>query len=425
MGTGDSQKFKRGIPGRLNALFVSRQKKPGLYADGAGLYLQVTHAGARSWIFRYRVGRTAKKAPRDMGLGSLSTITLSEARDAALAARKLLVAGIDPIEDRRQREAEATLEAAKLTTFEAAAEQYIKAHKPEWKNAKHADQWHSTLATYAYPILGKVPVQTVDIGLVLKVLEPIWTTKAETASRVRGRLESVLDWATARTLRKGENPARWRGRLENLLPKRAKVTRVQHHPALPFAEISPFMATLREQPGTAALAFQFLILTGARTGEVIGARWDEVDMEGGIWTVPGNRMKAGREHKVPLSKPALAILKEMELIGGEYIFPGAKKSKPLSNGAILMLLRRMGRSDLTTHGFRSTLRDWISERTNYPREVAEMTLGHAIGDKVEAAYRRGDLFEKRKRLMADWAKHCATGSPVGEVVPLRGRGRRD
>ena len=416
-------KVTRGMPGRLSALGVSRLKKPGLYADGAGLYLQVTHAGARSWIFRYRLGRTAKKAPRDMGLGSLSTITLAEAREAAREARRLILAGVDPIEDRLRRDAEAALEAAKLTTFEDAAERYIKAHKPGWRNAKHGEQWRSTLKTYAFPVIGQLPVQGVDVGMVLKVLEPIWTQKPETASRVRGRIESVLDWAAARKLRQGDNPARWQGLLKELLPSHKKVRRVVHHPALPYSEIGPFMAALREQPGTAALALQFLILTGARTGEVIGARWEEVDMDAGIWIVPGERMKAGKEHKVPLSKPALAILKEMALIGGEYVFPGGKKAKPLSNGAILMLLRRMGRSDLTAHGFRSTLRDWISERTNYPREVAEMTLGHAIGNKVEAAYRRGELFEKRKRLMADWSGYCGTIAAAGEVVEIAMRRR--
>ncbi len=412
-------KAPRGMPGRLDALKVSRLKKPGLYADGAGLYLQVTHAGARSWIFRYRCGRAAKRAARDMGLGSLSTITLAEAREAAREARKLILADIDPIEDRRVRVAKAALETAKLTTFEDAAERYIKAHKPGWRNLKHGEQWRSTLKTYAFPVIGRLPVQGVDVGLVLKVLEPIWTQKPETASRVRGRIESVLDWAAARKLRQGDNPARWQGLLKELLPSHKKVRRVVHHPALSYSEIGTFMAALKEQPGTAALALQFLILTGARTGEVIGARWAEIDMEAAVWTVPAERMKAGKEHKVPLSKPALAILKEMALIGGEYVFPGGKKAKPLSNGAILMLLRRMGRSDLTAHGFRSTLRDWISERTNYPREVAEMTLGHAIGNKVEAAYRRGELFEKRKRLMAEWAKYCGTVELAGKVVPIR------
>lgn len=401
------------IPGRMNALTVSRAKEAGLYADGGGLYLQVTSPDVRSWIFRYRRGRAT---PRDMGLGSFRTVTLAEAREAALGARKLLAAGIDPIEARRNRRAEADLEGAKAMTFEAAAERYINAHEAGWRNKKHAEQWRSTLKTYAEPVIGRLPIQAVDLGLVMKVLEPIWTVKPETASRVRGRIESVLDWAAARGLRQGDNPARWRGRLESLLPARAKVRRVVHHPALPFAEVGAFTAALREQPGTATLALQFLILTAARTGEVIGARWSEFDMGAGTWTIPGERMKAGRDHKVPLSKPALAILKEMALIGDEYVFPGGKQKKPLSNGAILKLLERMGRSDLTAHGFRSTFRDWCAESTGYAREVAEMALGHAIGDKVEAAYRRGDLFEKRRRLMADWAKFCGKIKTPGTVL---------
>lgn len=295
---------------------------------------------------------------------------------------------------------------AKAVTFEEAAERYIEAHKAGWKNAKHAAQWTTTLKTYAYPLIGESPVQAIDTGLVLKVLEPIWTTKTETANRLRGRIESVLDWARVRGYRERENPARWRGHLEQLLPAPSKVQRVQHHAALPYADLPKFMEALRAQDGVSASALEFAILTVARTGEVIGAKWSEIDLKERVWTIPAERMKAGKEHRVPFSARTLAILKSMKALGsGEYVFPGLN-NKALSNMALLMLLRRMGREDITAHGFRSTFRDWAAERTNFPAEVAEMALAHAVGDKVEAAYRRGDLFAKRRELMTAWAKAC-------------------
>lgn len=401
--------------GRLRGLTVSRAKSEGMHADGGGLYLQVT-AGARSWIFRYTLdGRS-----RAMGLGSLNAVTLSEARARAAEARRLKSAGIDPIGARDGLRVVARTEAAKQVTFQDSAESYIRAHKAGWRNAKHGAQWRNTLATYAYPLIGALPVQQIDAGLVIRVLEPIWSTKTETASRVRQRIEAVLDAATARGHRLGENPARWRGHLEKLLPAQSKVQRVAHHAALPYSEIGTFMASLRTQDGVAARSLAFTILTAARTGETTGATQDEIDKAAEVWTVPAERIKGGKEHRVPLSAPAAEIIKQMRKAHqGAFIFPGGRPGKPLSNTAMLKLLKRMGRDDLTVHGFRSTFRDWAAEQTNYPREVAEMALAHAVGDKVEAAYRRGDLFQKRQRLMDEWARYCGTARKAGKVVPIR------
>jgi len=409
--------------GQLTALKVARLSDPGLYLDGAGLYLQVSKTGTKSWLYCFTLhGRS-----REMGLGSLNDVSLAEAREKAAEARKLKQSGVDPIEARKAARDAARLAAASAIKFKDAAERYIAAHAPGWRNAKHAAQWRATLEQYAYPIFGNVPVQSIDTGLVTKALEPIWTTKTETASRVRGRIESILDWATARGYRRGDNPARWRGHLENLLPARAKVQKVQHHEALPYAEMAAFFAALREQQGTAARALEFTILTAARTSETIGATWDEIDFDDATWTVPAERIKGGREHRVPLSASALAVLRAQQKAQheagykGQFVFPGDKPGRPLSNMAMLALLKRMDRDDLTVHGFRSTFRDWAAERTNYPREVAEAALAHVVGDKVEAAYRRGDLFEKRCRLMAEWAKFCTTPQKAGEVVPLSKR----
>lgn len=406
---------------RLKALSVGRLKEPGLYPDGDGLYLQVTGTGdevKRSWIYRYRLG--GRKTPRDMGLGPYPDVSLENAREAAAKARELCRGGVDPIDARRAARAQDALEKAKAITFKECAEAYIKAHTPGWRNAKHGDQWRATLDTYADPVIGKLAVQAVDTGLVMKVLEPIWKEKTETASRLRGRIEAILDWATVRGLRQGDNPARWRGRLDNLLPARAKVQKVKHHAALPYQEIGAFMEALRGQDGIAASALEYLILTATRTSETIGATWDEVNLEDALWVIPEGRIKAGKAHRVPLSAAALAILERTpKKRRTGPLFPNERNGDPLSTNALLKLLKRMGRSDLTAHGFRSTFRDWAAERTNYPREVAEMALAHTISDKVEAAYRRGDLFEKRKRLMAEWAKFCATAIPTGEVVSLK------
>lgn len=310
-------------------------------------------------------------------------------------------------------------------TFRQEADSYIAAHRSGWRNDKHAAQWSSTLETYAYPTIGSLPVGEVDTALVLRVLEPIWTEKPETAGRVRARIEAILDAAKVRGYREGDNPARWKGHLEALLPARRKVRRVEHHAALPYTEIASFMAALNGQPGNAASLLEFTILTAARTGETLGARWSEVDLKAKVWNIPAERMKGHREHRVPLSPRAISILTKMSSVRhdvGDFIFPGSQLGKPLSNMAMLALLRRMKRDDITVHGFRSAFRDWCAEQSNYPNEVAEMALAHAVSDKVEAAYRRGDLFAKRVRLMNEWAKYCSmSASSTTNVVALRRR----
>lgn len=406
------------VIGKLTAIRVQQAKRRGLYGDGGGLFLQVSPSGTKSWIFRFK---EAGKL-RVMGLGPLHTVSLAEAREKARECRRLRLEGKDPIEERKVVRAAAKLDAAKAITFKECAENYITAHKAGWRNAKHAYQWPATLSTYVYPRFGALPVQSIDVALVMKALEPIWTAKPETASRVRGRIESIIDWATARGYRRGENPARWRGHLENLLPNRNKVRRVEHYAALPYAEIGGFMAELRRQEGVGGRALEFTILTAARTGEVIGAKWGEINIADRLWIVPAARMKAGKEHRVPLSDPAVAILEMIKAIrSGDSVFPGGRRGRPLSGMAMLMLLRRMRQSELTVHGFRSTFRDWAAECTAFPAEVAEIALAHTVSDRVEAAYRRGDLFQKRRQIMEAWAQFCSTSVPAiaGEVVPLR------
>lgn len=406
--------------GRLKALAVSRASEKGLYADGGGLYLQVSAAGTKSWIFRYRMN--GRKTPRDMGLGALNTVGLAEAREKAREARKSILDSIDPIEARREGKQARALKAASAIVFKECAEKYIAAHRASWRNAKHADQWEATLERYVYPVFGHLSVATVDTGLVMKVMEPIWATKTETASRVRGRIETILDWATAREYRSGENPARWRGHLDKLLPARKKVQKVKHHEALPYADVGKFMEALHQQEGVSAKALEWLILTTTRTSETIGAKWDEIDFEAKTWTIPADRIKGGKEHRVPLSAEAMKIAKaQLKTKVSNYVFPGGKRKHPLSNNALLALLKRMDRSDLTAHGFRSTFRDWAAEQTNYAREVAEMALAHTVSDKVEAAYRRGDLFTKRKRLMAEWAKYCGEVRKSAKVISLNAK----
>jgi integrase len=348
-------------------------------------------------------------------------VSLKEARDKALVLRKLRVDGRDPLEERTASRLAATAARAKAMTFEECARAYIAAHSAGWRNPKHAAQWPSSLEAYVFPVFGTLPVQSVDVGLVMKVLGPIWTVKPETASRVRGRIESVLDWATASGYRAGENPARWRGHLENLLPKRSKVARVEHHAALSYDDLPLFMAELRALQGVTAKALEFLILTAARTGEVLNAVWPEIDLANRLWTIPAERMKAGREHRVPLSDRAVAILEEMaESREGAFVFPGARAGRPLSNAALGMLLRRIGRNTITAHGFRSSFADWCAERTSFPAEAREMALSHTVGDKVEAAYRRGDMLEKRRQLAAAWSRFCSSPPERrGEVVAIR------
>lgn len=400
---------------KLSAARVNSLKQPGRYGDGDGLWLQIGPSGTKSWLFRYeRDGRE-----RQMGLGPLALVSLAEAREKTHACRKILLDGRDPIEERRATRASARAEAAKGITFRDCAARYIAAHRAGWRNAKHAAQWGSTLEAYASPHFGDLHVGAIDTALVLKAIEPIWTEKPETASRVRGRIESVLDWATARGYRRGENPARWKGHLDHLLPRRQKLARVRHHPALPYQDVPEFMAALRAQTGVSARALEFTILTAARTGEALGARWPEIDFKSRTWTVPGDRMKAGREHRVPLPDRAVEILSALPR-EGEFVFIGARAGRPLSNMALLMTLRRMNREAITAHGFRSSFRDWAAETTAYPSEVAEMALGHTVRSAVEAAYRRGDLFEKRRRLMADWAKYCEGARTRALVTPIRG-----
>jgi integrase len=388
---------------RLTTKEVQNKKKPGYYCDGAGLYLQISDWGTKSWIFRY--GFNGKD--RHMGLGPLHIVSLAEARMLATECRKLLLRKIDPIVARDAEHARQALEVARSMTFSECATAYIKAHRSSWKNAKHADQWTNTIHTYCKPMMGNIPVQAIDTTLVMAVLEPIWTEKAETASRLRGRMESILDWATVSGYRQGDNPARWRGHLDHLLPSLKKKLRIKHHAALPFEQMGEFMTILRAQEGLAAKALEFLILTAARTGETIGARWDEMDLEAEVWTIPASRMKASVEHRVPLSQRAMQIIRTVEKIRqSDYVFPGQKEGKSLTNMAMLELLKRMGKTDLTVHGFRSSFRDWASEKTGFSRDVCEMALAHTIPNQAEAAYRRGDLIEKRRSLMEEWSEYC-------------------
>jgi integrase len=342
-----------------------------------------------------------------MGLGPLSDVPLAEARDRALAAREMRRAGKDPIAEREASRVEASLVAAKTMSFDECATAYIAAHRAGWRNIKHASQWTNTVATYCSPVFGRLPVQLVDVGLVMKAIEPLWATKPETAGRVRGRIERILDWAKVRGYRDGENPARWRGHLDHLLPARGKVRRVRHHAALPYAEIPGFVIALKGRDAVAARALEFAILTAARTSEALGAKWSEIDLGARVWIIPAERMKAGREHRVPLADRAIEIIRHMMTSKqNEHIFHGDRR-ETLSNMSLLMLLRRMGRKDITTHGFRSTFRDWVAEQTDCPSAVAEMALAHSIGNAVEAAYRRGDMLDKRRPLMARWEKYCA------------------
>ncbi|MFP6743133.1 MAG: integrase arm-type DNA-binding domain-containing protein [Alphaproteobacteria bacterium] len=403
---------------RLSTRIDATTTKQGRYADGDGLYLQVSSFDTKAWLFRFTLNGKA----RQMGLGSVRTVSLAEARDTARECRKQLRDGIDPISHRQAEKAAKRLGAVKAMTFRQCAEAHISTHGAAWRNIKHATQWTSTLESYVYPVIGDLPVQHIDTAMVIRVLDPIWTTKTETATRVRGRIEVILDSAKALGYLSGENPARWRGHLDKLLPKPRKLREVKHHPALPYDEMGSFMASLRESDSTGARGLEFLILTATRTGEVIGARWDEVDFAEKIWTVPADRTKTRKVHRIPLSADALAVLQAMsEVRQSEFIFPGNRSGRPLSNMVFLQLLKRMDRP-VTAHGFRSSFRDWVAERTIYPNDVAEMALAHTVSDKVEAAYRRGELLDKRRHMMDDWAAFCSRPPMAkGEtVVPLRG-----
>ena len=403
----------------LSAVEVKRLTTPGLHFVGgvAGLALQVTPLGARSWILRVMIA--GKR--REMGLGGFPDVTLSGAKERARAARLKISEGSDPIEDARAKRSALIAARAASLTFSEAAAAYIAVMEPEWSNDKHASQWRNTLATYAYPVIGNIFVREIEQSHVMRVLEPIWQTKTETATRLRGRIENILDWARVSGYRSGENPARWRGHLDMLLATPGKIQRVRHHPALPFDEIADFMGKLGAVQGMGARALEFAILTAARSGEIRGAVWSEIDTDKKIWTIPAERMKMKREHKVALNDESVALLEALPEFG-ELLFPNAKGTM-LSDMTLTAVLRRMNRSDITAHGFRSTFRDWCSERTNYPRDVAEMALAHAIGDKVEAAYRRGDLFEKRRLMMRDWGKFTGKVQTVAAVVSIKGKVR--
>jgi integrase len=400
---------------RLSALKVSRLQKKGLHADGAGLYLRVATGGSKNWIFRYALHGST----HDMGLGSVNALSLADAREEAAGARKLLAQGIDPIKRRDAERASQRVASTRAMTFKQCGEAYIASHEAGWTSPKHRSQWRNTLEQHVYPTLGSLQVSEIDTALVMKVIEPLWRTTTETASRVRGRMESILDWAKVSGYRIGENPARWRGHLDHLLPARSKVREVEHLAAMPYADVAKFMQAVRQHKSPVARALEFIILTAARVSEVLGATRDEIDMTEKVWTIAGGRMKAGKEHRVPLTGRAMAILRQMHAVRrGAYVFPGAREGRPISGGGLLTLAKEISGADITAHGFRSSFRDWAAERTNYPNHVVEMALAHAIPGAVEAAYRRGDLFEKRRKLMDAWAEFCAKPSLSGTIVPI-------
>ncbi|MBA8886097.1 integrase [Dokdonella fugitiva] len=386
---------------RLSARTVATATQPGYLSDGGGLYLQVTATGSRSWVLRF----TLRGRAREMGLGSATMVGLAEARARAAECRRQLAEGIDPI-DARVR-----VRAQNAHTFETVATEFIEANAGGWRSAKHAEQWRQSLGTYAFPVLGRMPVEAIDLAHVLRVLEPIWTTKTETATRVRQRIEAVLDYAgVKRYIAPGnENPARWRGHLQRILPKPSRVSRVQHMAALHYTALPAFMAALRAISGPAALALRFTILTCARTGEARRATMGELDLADARWTVPAARMKAGREHVVPLSAAAIDVVRETGVTEGPLF---SYRRAAISNNAMLMLLRRMGRDDVTVHGFRSTFKDWATEQTDFPADAIEIALAHTVGDKTEQAYRRGNLLAKRRALAEAWAAHCCSVTPL-------------
>lgn len=416
-----------------------KTKNPGLLSDGGNLYLQ-TSAGKdgnlrRSWIFRYQlpghVSRNGRPIARDMGLGSLDAIGLAKARELAANCRELIATGIDPIERRNEEIAQRAAHVP-VPTFDKCAADYIKAHRAGWRNPVHAKQWETTLATYASPVVGKLPVNLVNTDHVMKVLEPIWHEKTDTAKRVRGRIETVLNYATVRKHRHGDNPARWNGYLSELLARPSKIAPVEHHPALNYKSMGEFMTQVREREGIGALALEFTILTCARTAETLGATWNEIDFDEKVWIVPASRIKAGKEHRVPLSKAALAVLRGAreitQKIGGpvaksKLVFPNDRTGARMSPNALLAILKRMKRSDVTVHGFRSAFRDWVGEETNFPNDAAELALAHKVADKVEAAYRRGSMFNKRRSMMEAWAQYCAkpAAKTQGKVLAFANR----
>jgi integrase len=400
----------------LSALEIKRLTKPGHHAAGgvSGLLLQITETGSKSWILRAIVG--AKR--RDIGLGGFPGVTLAQARINARELKEQIRSGIDPVEQRKAAKAALISANGKLICFADAAHKFLTAKRSEFKNAKHAAQWQTTLENYAFPVIGQMMVNQVELPHIVQVLEPIWIAKTETATRLRGRIESVLTWAKVAGYREGENPARWKDNLDAVLPKPGKLKKVQHHKAIPWKDAASFMVQLRQCEGIAPKALEFLILTATRSGEVRGAQWQEIDTQIGIWTIPAERMKADKEHIVPLCDDALNLLKQLpRLEGNDLIFPAARGGQ-LSDMTLSAVMRRM-KVNATPHGFRSTFRDWCSESTNYPNEVAEMALAHTISNGVEKAYRRGDLLAKRTRMMEDWCKYLNTPVASGVVVPIR------
>ncbi len=402
----------------LSALEVRRLTRPGLHSVGGatGLHLQVTPSGARSWVLRIKIGDKR----RDLGLGAFRDVPLARAREKARETREQIQQGVDPVAERRAAKAALMAAAARSVTFDECARRVVEMKRQEFKNAKHAAQWPATLATYASPVIGKLPVDEIELGHITEVLTPIWQAKTETATRLRQRIEAVLDYATAHGLRNGANPARWKGNLDAVLPKPSKLKKVQHHRALPIDAMPGFMADLKRRDGMAARCLEFVILTACRSGEARGARWAEIDLDAGVWTIPAERMKAGKAHKVPLSDEALALLQGLPRLADSALIFFAPRGGQMSDMTLLAVLRRMA-VDAVPHGFRSTFRDWCAERTNYPQHVAEMALAHTIGDKVEAAYRRGDLMEKRRRLMQEWARLCSGNRESGQVLEIRAR----
>jgi integrase len=392
---------------------------PGRHCDGGGLFLFVRSAESAFWVFRY----TRQGKMREMGLGRArgkEAVPLAKARDKAIDLRRLLEAGVDPLAEKAAKaeaeQAEAAANSRAAVTFRQEAEAYITAHAPGWRNSKHVAQWRSTLAMYCYPRIGDLPVGAITTDHVLGVPQPIWEAKPETASRLRGRIESILIAATVKGLRPpGQNPAAWKGHLDQLFASRMKIAPIEHHPALPYAELPAFFLRLQAADGMGARALELAILTAGRTGEILGATWLEIDLEAEapVWIIPAVRMKARREHRVPLSPPAVTLLRRLATLReGDFVFAGRREKTALSNMAMLMCLRRLDREDLTAHGFRSTFRDWAAETTGFPSEVVEMALAHAVGDKVEAAYRRGDLFQKRRELMEAWSTYCTMPRPA-------------
>jgi integrase len=406
---------------KLTAVAIAAKKRPSRYPDGGGLYLQVGRSGAKSWLFKFMIAGKGF----GMGLGPLHAVSLAEARKRAAECRQLLSDGINPLTARQEQQQATLAVQAAVKTFGECADAFIQMQQPAWKNQKHVNQWTNTLRDYCAD-LRALPVCDVETSHILEILQPIWSTKRETASRVRGRLERILDWAKVRQYRGGDNPARWRGHLDKLLPVFNKKRLVRHHPAMPYQELPAFMKALRKRPGQAARALELTILTACRTNEVIEGRLPEFDLMKALWQIPASRMKAWVPHVVPLPAPAVEIVRSMEREGNALIFHGVRRKgaqpapdKPLSNMAMLSLLQQdMGFPQFTVHGFRSTFRDWAAECTNFSREVCEMALAHTILNDTEAAYRRGDLLQKRRALMSAWAGYCDRGAPA-RVVPLQ------